>query len=629
MPSISVPRSVLNFPRLSVPSASVLLTLGVAAVAAGVAVNLYHLYAAAEPSRWGSVSHDRNAHYVYAAAMATELRDGRVGAFLGVFDGGSMVWGPFHAVLLAVVLTVLGPSTTLAVVPSMAGFVLSVVLGFALVRRAVPGAAGAYGGLLAALLVAASPAVRAYATDAMLESLGLALTLLTLYATAACLDRPTRRAGVGLALGLTCLFFLKYNYWLLTLLAICTTLGLTRFSAVFAVASAVVREAASREFLRRQLLSPGNVVIVSLMAAAGWTAWTGGWSLEVGGRTVGMKSTRVVVNVAYGLALLKIALWWRRAGLAWTREHLGDVGVAVARWHIVPALVWLALPLRLRYFLWYLSFANTEGVYHTSLADTAEFYWRGFATEYCTGPQVAVAIAGLAVLGIVATFARSLRSGFVVVPVFAVLATALTLNHPNHKLRFLHTWSPVLFVLAGVAVATVLRLLTRPWAAHAVGGALLVAAGIVLGPPCVEPGRATERGHDGAAYSIREITDAYLPEVADSRKTMILGNVVYRPWAKWSFYERYGRTDGVEIDFREVGAFENTPAVFAHWVKHTACDTVVVVEIPPTSPLFEPPPPIEVAPLAGAWLRGQARFKFAREIVVPDRGRIEIWKRDS
>ena len=135
-------------------------------------------------------------------------------------DGAAM-WPPLHGILAAVLLTVGGFDHRLAVVPSLAGWAMTIVFGFLIARRMVP-RGGNLAGAVAALFIALSPSHRAYATDVMLESLGAGLSLAVLYAYLVVVQQPARprRAGFWLALLLTALVLEKYNYYALVVVAL-------------------------------------------------------------------------------------------------------------------------------------------------------------------------------------------------------------------------------------------------------------------------------------------------------------------------------------------------------------------------------------------------------------------------
>ncbi len=165
------------------PSASPLTWLipAVLLVAALVVAGcLYMRFLDVHRSLWEGAYHDRDAHYLYSLKLATDVRNGQVFQLLSDLNEGR-IWPPLHGLLAGTVLLVGGLDYRLAVLPSLAGWVVAVIFGFLLARRCVP-RGGTFAGLIAVLFIAASPAHRAYATDIMLESLGAALSLVALYA---------------------------------------------------------------------------------------------------------------------------------------------------------------------------------------------------------------------------------------------------------------------------------------------------------------------------------------------------------------------------------------------------------------------------------------------------------------
>src|SRR5262249_23521719 len=126
------------------------------------------------------------------------------------------VWGPLHPLLVALVEVVGGPNHRLAVLPSLAGWVLTMWCAFLIPRRLL-NTGGNAAGLLAAFLVAVSPAHRAFATDVMYESLGAGLSLAAIYFYLVVRQDQSHRGAGWLAATLTLLFFHKTNYWLLVM----------------------------------------------------------------------------------------------------------------------------------------------------------------------------------------------------------------------------------------------------------------------------------------------------------------------------------------------------------------------------------------------------------------------------
>ena len=135
-------------------------------------------------------------------------------------------------------------------------------------------------------------------------------------------------------------------------------------------------------------------------------------------------------------------------------------------------------------------------------------------TDYHTGmPSL---IAALALLGAALLMHRRLRPGGQAVLWLAVLSFALTVLHPNHKARCLHSWLPALWAAAGMGAAglvygpwTARLKATRPWLAGAAAVGLL----LVQGPAVFQDAHAEEGGPHPRSPSVLELSDYYLPEL--------------------------------------------------------------------------------------------------------------------
>src|SRR5262245_57442619 len=198
-----------EFRASDLPVAAVLLL-----VAVPLAAWLYGDFLVQPRLLWRGLDHDRNAHFQFALSLALDLRHGDLVAFIADLNRAT-VWPPVHGLMLALVLLVGGFDERLGVLPSLAGWVITIVAGALAARRLMPRAAdGAVAAAVSAMFIVASPALREYALDVMLESLGAALTVLALYVylrakSAAAPDAWWR----GFALVLTLLFLEKANYW--------------------------------------------------------------------------------------------------------------------------------------------------------------------------------------------------------------------------------------------------------------------------------------------------------------------------------------------------------------------------------------------------------------------------------
>jgi hypothetical protein len=295
--------------------------------------------------------------------------------------------------------------------------------------------------------------------------------------------------------------------------------------------------------------------------------------------------------------------------------------------------IWLLFPQHLYWFIWYNSPANS-GEARSALGwrGTLEFYRQGVVGDYHLSAACALAVFVLAAMAVVVCARRAAISrGALVVALFALMSAFLLFVHPNQKIRFLHTWLPVVWVAAGIGVAAVVE-----WIGRArIPGAGPIAATAVLLSLCVwqregfaQPGHATERGLHDLNGSWRQVTDSYLPELAGSQRVGVFSNMPVKFLAGWSYIERYGRADRLEIDLREAGNY--APATregFERWVGKTTCDTVVYIDVNPDSPFAEPFPS-ETNEVVGEMLTIQGAFKQVRRIELPDyRCVVTVWKK--
>src|SRR5262245_3987609 len=181
----------------------------VAAAAIVIAGAMLDGYLADPDLLWRGVYHDRNAQFAFGLDLTLALRNLDPLWFLAEFDKAK-VWPPLHGLALASVLLVAGPDHRFAIVPSLVGFVATVVFG-ALIARAASRdrIAGILAAAVTAILTLASPALRLLASDVMLEGLGAGLCAAALWAYGRARNDPRPATSRLLALLLTALFFEK------------------------------------------------------------------------------------------------------------------------------------------------------------------------------------------------------------------------------------------------------------------------------------------------------------------------------------------------------------------------------------------------------------------------------------
>jgi hypothetical protein len=597
-------------------------------VATATAAGLYGHFLAVHRHLWDNSTHDRNAHYLYALRLATDVRQGDALALLEHLSQAS-VWPPLHGVLAAGALLVGGLDYRWAVLPSLAAYVLAVLLAFLVARRSAP-RGGNFAGLAAALLVLASPAHRAYATDVMLESLGACLSLLAVYCyLVAVQGKPTNlRSGRFLGLALTTLFLEKYNYWLLVALALLAAEWTARPRAVWELLGAPLVRVGWRVWLRAQLRHPLTYVLVITLLVAAAVALHGDRPLVVAGRELSLYPPHNIIHAAYVVLFLRLLVWWRRAGRARVAGIDGRTRQVVL-WHVCPMAWWFLLPRHPSNFIWYLSLANGGDGQKVNLAEGARCYGAWAVQEYHAGLWVALAAGALALLAVCRW--RRVRPGGQAVLWLLLIGAALTLTHPNRKPRGMHSWLPAGWVAAGLGLAALThghltrrRPRLRPWLA----GAAVAGLGWATWPALAAPGHALEGGPHPDRASVLDLVDCYLPELDASRRATILSAQAIKPLAQWTYLQRHGRLDGLEDNWYGFGAANRVG--FLHWLRATHCDTLVYVEAVPGRALWEDVPEARLHAELGDLVRGQQVFELAREQGLPHLAcRVQVWKRKA
>jgi hypothetical protein len=603
------------------------LVFGTALAAAGYQ---YAAFLGEHRSLWDAGVHDRNAHYLYALRLATDVRQGHLLPLLEHLNQAS-VWPPLHGVLAAGVLLVGGLDYRLAVLPSLAGWAAAVLLAFLVARRAAA-RGGTVAGLVAALFLLSSPSHRAYATDIMLESLGACLSLLAVYCYLVTVQAPAtaRWPGRCLGLALTALFLHKYNYWLLVLLALLAAEVLARPGFCWRTVRDAVRGADWRRWAAAQARHPLTWVLVLLLLACAAIAANGDRPVTVGGRSVSLYPPHNFLHAAYVVLFLRLVSWWRGGGRDWVGRLDRRVGQVVL-WHLWPAAVWLLLPKHPSNFIWYLSLANADPTQKFALAPGLTEYGRWAAEEYHAGTWGALLAAALCGAGLLA--GRTLRPGGRAVLLLFVLAAVLTEAHPNRKARNLHSWLAAGWVTAGLGAAalacgrrTERFPRARPWLA---AGAL-AGVGCLTLPALGRPAHAPEGGPHPDRPSLLAPVDYYLAQLDESRRATILTTVPVKPLTQWTALQRYGRLDRLEENwYGFAGAGRDNRQGFAHWLRTTDCDTLIFLDqLGPAAPGWQDLPECATAAEVRDLLPAQQEFRLVMERAFPENGcRAQVWKR--
>jgi hypothetical protein len=221
----------------------------------------------------------------------------------------------------------------------------------------------------------------------------------------------------------------------------------------------------------------------------------------------------------------------------------------------------------------------------TSLFWGLDFYWNRLQEDYHTGALSAlVAIAWLLVAVLTA---HKLKPGASAIVWFVILAAFLTAAHPNRKSRFLHSWIPAVWILAGSGAAGFFYGFTsrRREAALATSLAGLFAVWQLQDP--FAPGHSPEVGHHDLGRSALDLADYYLPYLQQSAQATLFATVPAKQFLQWTFVERYRHRDRPEVVLNGFGpSFHENELSFHKWLRTTRSDMVVLIDIPPETPFY-------------------------------------------
>ncbi|HET6883503.1 MAG TPA: hypothetical protein VFI31_25350 [Pirellulales bacterium] len=574
---------------------------------------------------WGSGIHDHNAHYLLGLSFALDFRHFDLLHFIRDLHA-ARVWAPLHALLVGVVLSIGGPDYRLAVLPNLAGLAGTALFAFLTARRAVV-RGGNLAGLTAALFVLASPAHRAFATDIMLESLGACFSLAAVYAYLVVVQERSVASGRALGLALTLLFFQKYNYWLLVVLALLVAAWLSDPRAWYRMAVNLLRRVSGRAWWREQLRHPLTYVLLPMSALLAFCYLHGG-TMQVAGHRVNFDSPYNLVHVAFALSLLRVLPWWLQSGRQWVNRFQPPLPQLIA-WHLYPIFAWFLWPQRLGYFLWYLLRDHGQEQAPEGLASGPAYYWQHLGVDYHLGQTSLIVATGLAAAALVSW--RRLRPGGIAVLCLLVVAAALTFHHPTHRSRFVHSWIAAGWVAAGIGLAQIIysgvamrRSLVRPLLGAAALGGLVC----LQFPDVLRANDAPEGGTHPHFPSVLGVTDAYLPSLDGCSRPAIFANLPIKFLTGWTLLERRGRHLEMVNELRDFGASpEASRRSFDGWLKSTSCDAIVLVEIPPGSTFYEVVPYPDYGVIRER-LTPDSGFSLALDHQLSPYGcRVTVWRR--
>jgi Dolichyl-phosphate-mannose-protein mannosyltransferase len=513
----------------------VLATAIVTAVAIAIAAAMFVAYYRHPEELWRNLWHDRSAHYGFGLDVASALRTLNPIEFLAALEGVRL-WAPLHPVLLSVVLAVGGLDHRLAVLPSLAGWVMTVVLAWLIARRLFADQLqGIVAGTVAALFVIASPLFRALASDVMLETVGAALTALVIWLYLRAAETPHDYARWrALAFALTLLFLEKQNYWLLTAAAFALAVLSESPRACFARMRRFVVATRVSDLIRNSFRDPLLVALAVVCAVIVAILIKGPTVIHVFDRQVSLYPPGNLITVAWALLFVRIIIF-RYQNQAVFDEQLGLMGRAIFYWHVIPIGCFLLLPHRLQFFLFFVSPANSLETQSFDPWSGAQFYGRALIEDF----HAADWSAGLAlVLALLAfTQMRRLAPGARIVHILLVLSAAAVVIHPNTEGRYLASWIFALWTLSGAGAAILVHWLTARLSEtpRMLAAAGLISILVVLHVPASQSRPAVPLvGVAAGPASDLDLAAAYLPAIAGLKRVGFVLSFGHNPFISWS-----------------------------------------------------------------------------------------------
>ncbi len=342
--------------------------------------------------------------------------------------------------------------------------------------------------------------------------------------------------------------------------------------------------------------------------------------LSLGGKRVSLYPPNNLITVAY------VAFFFRffRLGKPWQIEQ--PAWRQILTWHGLPLAISFLLPRRLSTFVWFLGPLNRGEQAAPPIGEALRGFLDALIEDYHAAAWLVAAALLFFVLAI-CTWRRLRPAGRVLI-LLVLISAALTLTHPNHKSRFLHSWLPALWVVGAAGFVNSLALAGRAARPLALSAAILLAAS--LSGAMLQPGHAPEMGKRGETSSLLDLTDSYLPEIGD-RRVAVFCTVPCRQFLLWTYHDRYPRSDKMEFPLKDYPLTgDEIRRRVAQWETGTAADAIVFVDLAPDSP--------DYLPIGGDYegysqiaqiIRSNPRFSFARAWSLPAHGcTVSLWTRN-
>ncbi len=604
------------------------LLVAVGLIALGFASWLYWDYLRDPGSLWRDLYHDRNTHLSRGMALALDSRDLNPLAYL--LDATAIVvWPPLHAIFLSVVMSVFGVNSALGLVPGLCGWILMTLCVWQISQKVSDGeAAGIVAGSVALIFTVASPALRLLSADVMLEGLGAGLSAANLLIFIYLSKYPSRKYLARLlALGLTLLFFTKFNYWLIlvfSLLISCAS-GI-RIGDILSSSNRAAILSVARSFLR----NPVTLLAVVLFAIMLGLAASGPTSLDLFGRTLVFRASQWVV-IPYGLLVVSACHAWRKNRDVLERS-LPEIAVTILGWHAVPVLLWFLVPEAITSFVWFVGPTHWGAQAHYNPASALQFQWWGFAHGFHVAPWSAALALALALPGGISLFSRGMGSR--AVAIFAAVSAVAVVMHPQQQWRFQATSLFAVWICAGAGAVLFIRQLRRPaLAAVRIPVAIAAVAGLLAAHALATPDRGdVEKVAIRRSWAPRDtaLAAAYLPFVRNDAVVGVVTTFGFSDLFAWTLRESCQcHADIDQAPLIATSTQAEAREAMAGWLATTRAGRIVFIDAPAPYPL--PGAGDLKARLAGMDAMIAASGLFERETadIKVSPATIQIWRRKS
>jgi Dolichyl-phosphate-mannose-protein mannosyltransferase len=542
-------------------------------------------YAANPGELWHGLLQDRNVHFDAALQLAVALRNFDVVTFLGLLLEPH-IWPPAADLSLAVIMILGGMDLRLAILPGLIGWACAMVLIFLIARRLFSDRwTGNVAGALAVTFALASPAFRLISADVMLEGPGAALTAFCLYAYI----RARAKAATGserwwdaLAIGLTVLFFEKYNYWLMIAIALAIAYvseDLSGWLRWIRTRAAMVTPDTARAIIRDPfIIAASCLVVLELVIFAIRPMEVDLFDVHV----VLRDAWKDVATAIWAVLFVRAVLLWRKYRKPFDTA-LGIPGRQVFYWHLLPIGIFFLIPKRLVDVLYFVGANWGQKQFSFHPLHAVSWQWLGFSQGFHVAPWIAILVLVLAAVSAVGL--SRLDIGARAVMVLAALSAAAVILHPNQEWRFQASWIFSVWILAGAGGALILSVLTTRLGTFA---RVAIAAAAVAGLAAVESRYGwTDMAYAAASHprpgerSDLDFAKAYLPYVRGGKKIGFLTTLAENNFYGWTLREDCRCEAKVYAPaWDPAWSREQYRSATAAWLMQTRLDFIVAIDSP-------------------------------------------------